>query len=120
MNEENIKKLMDNIIDILYKKNNSKLCYQTIKCRKIVHKYSNTKDPLYRILIDDKIINRNNPYRVSYKCIKCNSINVVNLNNLVGKAQLIFFSNNKKKHSFFKFWKWNKSIRTDRLFKKVH
>ncbi len=57
MNKENIKQLMDNIIDILYKKDNSKLCYQTIKCKKIIHKYSNTKDPLYRILIDDKIIN---------------------------------------------------------------
>ena len=48
------------------------------------------------------------------------SVGYVNFNNLVGKAQLIFFSNNKKKHSFLKFWKWNKSIRTDRLFKKVH
>ena len=48
------------------------------------------------------------------------SVGYVNFNNLVGKAQLIFFSNNKKKHPFFKFWKWNKSIRTDRLFKKVH
>ena len=48
------------------------------------------------------------------------SVGYVNFNNLVGKAQLIFFSNNKKKHSFFKFWKWNKSIRTDRLFKKIH
>ena len=48
------------------------------------------------------------------------SVGYVNFNNLVGKAQLIFFSNNKKKHSFFKFWKWNESVRTDRLFKKVH
>ena len=48
------------------------------------------------------------------------SVGYVSFNNLVGKAQLIFFSNDKKKHSFFKFWKWNKSVRTDRLFKKVH
>ena len=48
------------------------------------------------------------------------SVGYVNFNNLVGKAQLIFFSNDKKKHSFFKFWKWNKSIRTDRLFRKVN
>jgi len=48
------------------------------------------------------------------------SVGYVNFNNLVGKAQLIFFSNNKKKHSFLKFWKWNKSIRTDRLLKRVH
>ena len=48
------------------------------------------------------------------------SVGYVSFNNLVGKAQLIFFSNDKKKHSFFKFWKWNKSIRTDRLLKRVH
>ena len=48
------------------------------------------------------------------------SVGYVNFDNLVGKAQLIFFSNDKKNYSFLKFWKWNKSIRTDRLFKKIH
>ena len=47
------------------------------------------------------------------------SVGYVNFNNLVGKAQLIFFSSNNKKGSFFKFWKWNKSIRVDRIFKKI-
>ena len=47
------------------------------------------------------------------------SVGYVNFNNLVGKAQLIFFSNNSKNHSFFKFWKWNKSVRIDRFFKKI-
>ena len=47
------------------------------------------------------------------------SVGYVNFNNLLGKAQLIFFSNNKKKGSFFKFWKWNKTIRIDRFFKKI-
>jgi len=47
------------------------------------------------------------------------SVGYVNFNNLVGKAQLIFFSNNKKEGSFFKFWKWNKSIRMNRLFKEI-
>ena len=48
------------------------------------------------------------------------SVGYVNFNNFVGKAQLIFFSNDSKNHSFFKFWKWNKSLRIDRLFKKIH
>ena len=43
----------------------------------------------------------------------------VNKVNLVGKARLIFFSNDKKKGSFFKFWKWKDSIRIERLFKKI-
>ena len=47
------------------------------------------------------------------------SVGYVNHNNLVGKARLIFFSNDKKKGSFFKFWKWNRSIRIERIFKKI-
>ena len=47
------------------------------------------------------------------------SVGYVSFNNLVGKAQLIFFSNNKKEGSFFKFWKWNKSVRMNRFFKEI-
>jgi len=47
------------------------------------------------------------------------SVGYVSFNNLVGKAKIIFFSNNKKKGAFFKFWKWNKSIRINRFFKKI-
>ena len=47
------------------------------------------------------------------------SVGYVSFNNLVGKARLIFFSNNKNKGSFFEFWKWNKSIRIPRFFKKI-
>ena len=47
------------------------------------------------------------------------SVGYVDFNNLVGKAQFIFFSNDKNEGSFFKFWKWNQSIRYDRLFKKI-
>ena len=47
------------------------------------------------------------------------SVGYVNFNNLVGKAQLIFFSSDKKKGSFFKFWRWHQSLRFDRFFKKI-
>ena len=47
------------------------------------------------------------------------SVGYVTFNNLVGKARLIFFSNNKKKGSFFEFWKWNQSLRIERIFKKI-
>ena len=47
------------------------------------------------------------------------SVGYVNFNNLVGKAQIIFFSSNKKKGSIFKFWNWNQIVRKDRLFKKI-
>ena len=47
------------------------------------------------------------------------SVGYVGFNNLVGKAQLIFFSNDINEGSFFKFWKWSESIRLQRFFKKI-
>ena len=47
------------------------------------------------------------------------SVGYVNKNNLVGKAQLIFFSSDKSLGNIFTFWKWNKSLRFDRFFKKI-
>ena len=47
------------------------------------------------------------------------SVGYVIFNNLVGKARLIFFSNDKKKGNFFKFWKWHESIRIGRFFNKI-
>ena len=48
------------------------------------------------------------------------SVGYVHKDNLVGKAQLIFFSSDRLKGSIFSFWKWNKSIRFDRFFKKIN
>ena len=47
------------------------------------------------------------------------SVGYVNKLNLVGKAQLIFFSNDTIKSSVLKFWNWNKSLRLKRFFKKI-
>ena len=47
------------------------------------------------------------------------NVGYVHENNLVGKARLIFFSNNTKDGSVLKFWNWNKSFRTDRFFKTI-
>ena len=47
------------------------------------------------------------------------SVGYVNYNNLVGKARLIFFSNDSDKGSFFRFWKWNQSIRIKRFFREI-
>ena len=45
------------------------------------------------------------------------SVGYVHENNLVGKAQIIFFSNDTKKGSVLKFWNWNESFRFKRFFK---
>ncbi len=47
------------------------------------------------------------------------SVGYVNFENLVGEAKIIFFSNDIKNGAFIKFWKWNKSLRTERFFKKI-
>ena len=47
------------------------------------------------------------------------SVGYVAFSNLVGKARLIFFSNDTQMGNFFKFWKWHKSIRLGRFFYKI-
>ena len=48
------------------------------------------------------------------------SVGYVHENNLVGKAQLIFFSSDIRIGSILSFWKWNKTIRFDRFFKIIN
>ena len=48
------------------------------------------------------------------------SVGYVHKNNLVGKAQFIFFSSDRSKGNFFEFWKWHKSIRFNRTFNKIY
>jgi signal peptidase I len=48
------------------------------------------------------------------------SVGYVHKDNLVGKAQFIFFSTDKSMGSIFSFWKWDKSIRFNRFFKKIN
>ncbi len=47
------------------------------------------------------------------------SVGYVHKDNLVGRARFIFFSSDRSVGSIFAFWKWNKSIRFDRFFKKI-
>ena len=47
------------------------------------------------------------------------SVGYVKSVNLVGKAQLIFFSNDTVESRLLKFWNLNKSFRVNRLFKKI-
>ena len=45
------------------------------------------------------------------------NVGYVHKNNLVGKARVIFFSNDTMKGSVLKFWNWSNSLRLDRFFK---
>jgi signal peptidase I len=48
------------------------------------------------------------------------SVGYVHKDNLVGKAQFIFFSSDRNIGSIFAFWKWHKSIRFNRTFDKIN
>ena len=48
------------------------------------------------------------------------SVGYVHKDNLVGKAQFIFFSSDRTMGSIFSIWKWNKVLRLDRFFKKIN
>ena len=47
-------------------------------------------------------------------------VGYVHEDNLVGKAQFIFFSSDYRKGSVFKFWKWPDILRINRFFKKIN
>ena len=48
------------------------------------------------------------------------SVGYVHEDNLVGKAQFIFFSSDYRIGSVFNFWKWNDILRINRFFKKIN
>ena len=47
------------------------------------------------------------------------SVGYVHKDNLVGKAQFIFFSSDRTIGSIFSFWKWDKTLRFQRFLKKI-
>ena len=46
-------------------------------------------------------------------------VGYVNQNNLVGKAQILFFSSNPRKGSILNIFKWNEIVRFERFFNKI-
>tara|TARA_Y100000389_G_scaffold144318_1_gene142651 strand:- start:10669 stop:11817 length:1149 start_codon:yes stop_codon:yes gene_type:complete len=52
---------------------------------KIIHKYSNTGIPIYRFFYKDEIITKNNHFLLKYKCLTCEAIHKVALNNILRK-----------------------------------
>ena len=46
-------------------------------------------------------------------------VGYVSFTNFVGRARIIFFSNDEDVGNLFEFWKWNKILRMNRFFKKI-
>lgn len=68
------------IVGIRDKRTNATILYTTLTIQSIAAKYSNTKQPIYKLVIDDKPISRNNSYTVQYSCMTCGVHQEITLN----------------------------------------
>jgi len=79
-------KYIQSIVSIRDKKLEKNISWTNLQVEKIVAKYSNTKDPIYKLLIDDKAISRNNTLLVKYKCLTCEVLQEITLNLFMRKV----------------------------------
>jgi signal peptidase I len=118
---------------ILRKKNEDFIDVNNKGEKKRVRKYIEyffDKDVEVLDLMDNGIVDNTNTYTVpkgyffvmgdnrdNSQDSRFNVVGFVPLQNLVGKAQFVFFSLENSR--FYQIWKWPKSIRYDRLFKSI-
>ena len=71
---------IQNILSIRDKLLNKDVTWNKLSIQKIITKYSNTNIPVYKMIIDEKVIPRNNSLLVKYKCLTCEMIQEITLN----------------------------------------
>jgi hypothetical protein len=83
MQEEYIK----SIVSICEKSSQKIISLEKMTIEKIVAKYSNTKAPIFKLVIlDSKAISRNNELLVKYNCLTCKVTQEITLNLFMRKV----------------------------------
>lgn len=76
----------DAICAIRNKTTNANLSHLPRSIQLQTHMYSNTKTPVPRFLLDNKVIPRNNSLLIGYKCLQCGVQNEITLNLYIRKV----------------------------------
>ena len=76
----------DCIVSIRTKDSNESVPLDTCSIQKVTSMYSNTKVPIYKLVISNKPISRNNSYMVLYKCHTCETQQEITLNLFMRKV----------------------------------
>ena len=116
MEEYHINILLNNVIEVKNKKTDETLDLTKLYIDKIAHMYSSTKVPVYRFIYEENIIKKNNDYQIKYKCIMCDSIREVALNNTLRKINKNMIRCNTCKE-LYEFKKQNQSEYMKNTFK---
>lgn len=116
MEEYHINILLNNVIEVKNKKTDETLDLTKLYIDKIAHMYSNAKVPVYRFIYEENIIKKNNDYQIKYKCIMCDSIREVALNNTLRKINKNIIRCNTCKE-LYEFKKQNQSEYMKNTFK---
>ncbi len=77
---------LKSIISVRDKNNTSDISLEILDIKHIAAKYSNTKNPIYKLVINGKEISRNNSYLVKYSCLTCGISQEITLNLFMRKV----------------------------------
>lgn len=75
----------DAITGIRDKLTNQDIALDRVVIDQHISKYSNTKEPIYKFIVDGNAISRNNSYTVSFNCLNCGINREISLNLFVRK-----------------------------------